>query len=183
MANIPGASSSMRMMGLEGVVEALRALPTELSGRNGGPVRGALWAATKLIRDAARDNAPVGEKTPMPGNLRRQIYAYRDRNPRARGGAAERYIVSVRKRKRGKRSRKHEKFGAPAARNVVNIIGGDAYYWMFVEFGTVKQPPQAFMRRAFETNKVRAVNEFTAQLRRSVDKAVQRAKNKGRGRR
>lgn len=176
------ASQHVTLGGLKEIVEALRNLPPEISGRGGGPLRGALFAATKLIRDAARANAPRGEGTPMPGNLRRQIYAYRDRNPRATTGAAERYIISVRKGRRGKRSRKHETYGQMMARSAANVIGGDAYYWFFVEFGTVKQPAQAFMRRAFETNKVAAVNKFTSELQRAMVKVVSRLRTGPRGR-
>ena len=176
------ASQHISLDGLKEVVEALRKLPPELGSRGGGPIRGALFAATKIIRDAARENAPRGEGTPMPGNLKRQIYAYRDRNPRGTTGAAERYIISVRKGRRGRRSRKHEAYGQMMARSAANVIGGDAYYWFFVEFGTVKQPAQAFMRRAFETNKVAAVNTFTTELQRAITKVVARLRTGPRGR-
>lgn len=177
------ASGQIRLDGLKETVLALRELPMEIGGKNGGPLRGALFAATKIIRDGARANAPRGEETPMPGNLKRQIYAYRDRNPRGSTGAAERYIISVRKGRRGSRSRKHEQFGQPAARSSVNVVAGDAYYWFFVEFGTVKQGAQSFMRRAFEENKESAVLRFTTELRRGVTQAVQRLQNKHRTRR
>jgi HK97 gp10 family phage protein len=153
--------------GLEGVALALRRLPIVIGSRGGGPVRGALFAAAKIIRDDARAKAPVGKGTPMPGNLRRQIYAYRARDPQ-RSGVTERYTIGVRGTGPRKRDRKREPFGQLTPRNEANVIGGNAYYWRFVEFGTVKQPPQAFMRRAFEENKTRAVNKFTEEMRKVV---------------
>lgn len=172
------ASSHVTISGLAEIVSALRALPPELGSKGGGPIRGALFAATKIIRDAARDNAPRGEGTPSPGNLKRQIYAYRDRNPRGSTGAAERYVISVRKGRRGRRSRKHENYGQPASRSSINVIAGDAYYWFFVEFGTVHQPAQSYMRRAFEENKERAVVRFTAELQRGVNRAIAKLRTK-----
>lgn len=156
---------------LDTVVRRLRALPRALSGVKGGPVRGALFAATKVIRDEARQRAPVGTGTPLPGNLRRQIFAYRDRNPRATG-AAERYIISVRTGRR-RTNKVLRAFGAPSVQSAIRVIGGDAFYWRFVEFGTVKQPAQSFMRNALETQKRHAVAVFTHELKRGVDRAVQ----------
>jgi HK97 gp10 family phage protein len=163
---------SMRITGLDSTAKRLRMLPLALASTRGGPVRGALFAATKLIRDEARKLAPVGKGTPLPGNLRRQIYAYRDRNPRS-NGAVERYIISARTGRR-KTTRRLRAFGAVGPQNKVKVIGGDAFYWRFVEFGTVKQKPQAFMRRAFEGHKVQAVRIFTVQLNRGIDRAVEK---------
>lgn len=159
------------VQGLDTIVRRLRALPRALSGAKGGPVRGALFAATKLIRDEARRLAPVGTGTPLPGNLRRQIFAFRDRNPGA-SGAAEKYIISVRTGRR-RTNKVLRSFGAPGVQSAIRIIGGDAFYWRFVEFGTAKQPAQSFMRNALETQKRQAVVIFTNELRKGVDRAVQ----------
>jgi HK97 gp10 family phage protein len=157
--------------GLGTCVKRLRALPRALSGAKGGPIRGALFAATKTIRDEARRLAPVGTGTPLPGNLRRQIFAYRDRNPRA-SGAAERYIISIRTGRR-RTNKVLRQFGAPSVQSAIRAIGGDAFYWRFVEFGTVKQPAQSFMRNAFETQKRTAIAVFTHEFSRGLDRAVQ----------
>lgn len=161
--------------GLHGCAEALRALPKEISGKNGGPLRGATFSMAKIIRDAARTNAPRGVGTPMPGNLKRQIFAYRDRNPKASTGANERYIIDVRTGKRGKRKKTRQPYGEQNPRSPVNVIGGDAYYWFFVEFGTRLQPPQRFMTRAFEENKVLATEAFAKSLQAGIPAAIKRA--------
>lgn len=155
-------------------VRALKALPRELSGSRGGPVRAALAGGARLIRDQARENTPVGVGTPAPGNMRRQIFMYRDRNPQALG-LADHYIVTVRS---GRRGRKRLRLGG-TGRSALSVIGGDAYYWFMVEFGTSKQPAQRPLTRAFEAKKQAAVNEFSRILARGVAAAEARARKAG----
>jgi HK97 gp10 family phage protein len=155
--------------GLDKTVAALRALPVAISGKNGGPLRGALFAATRLIRDEAIARAPIGKSTVKPGNLRRNIFAYRDPNPRASTGAAERFIISVRTGRKGTR-----RFRVGGGTRV--LTGGDAWYWFWVEFGTSKMPARPFMRPAFESQKRRALIVFGRELRVGVQKAVARVK-------
>lgn len=155
------ATSYVRMKGLDTTLAKLRALPAALSGDKGGPVRAALFKAGSIIKKQAISNAPIGKGTPMPGLLRRSIYMYRDRNPK-RFGANERYYIAV----RGNRKKGVGKlFGVRTAL---------AYYWHFVEFGTVKQRPQRYLTRAFNANAQRAVTEFENELRRTVGGAVRK---------
>jgi HK97 gp10 family phage protein len=144
-------------------------LPKQLAGKNGGPVRGALFAAGRIIRDEAINLAPIGKGTPNPGNLRKQIFIYRDRNPRASTGAVERYLISVRTGRKVKR--RFQVSGGTRA-----LTGGDAWYWFWVEFGTSKQKAQPFMRPAFESQKRRALATFIRELRTGVRKIAARAK-------
>ena len=74
----------------------------------------------------------------------------------------EEYIVSVRQ---GKTSDvKRAKAGkAP--------MGRDAFYARFVEFGTVKTPPQPFMRPALEDNITPATEAMKTRLRARLKKA------------
>ncbi|MCB1567827.1 MAG: HK97 gp10 family phage protein [Xanthomonadales bacterium] len=156
--------------GLEKTVKALRSLPAELGSKGGGPIRGALFAAGRLIRDDAQSRAPIGNGTPKPGNLRANIFLYRDRNPQS-SGAAEHYIIGVRTGRKLSRKRKFKFSGGLRV-----LTGGDAWYWFWVEFGTKKQPAQPFMRPAFEANKRRAVVVFGRELRKMVSKAAARAR-------
>lgn len=166
----------LKIEGLTGMAQALRELPVAIGSKGGGPVRGALFVAARLIRDEARMRAPRGVGTPAPGNLKKQIFVHRDRNPKASTGATERYLVAVRS---GKRTRKKLILhGAASPRSGLAAISGDAFYWHFVEFGTVKQPAQSYMRNAFEAQKVPAVNKFTLELRKGVTRAVNRMKKK-----
>lgn len=158
----------MRMTGLNESVKALRLLPRELSGNRGGPVRAGLMAAGVVIRDQARANAPIGKGTPNPGNLREQIFLYRDRNPQAKG-MTEHYVLSVRTGRRGLMRLK-----VPGSTRA--LTGGDAYYWFWVEFGTSRQPGQKFMTNAFETKKTEAVRRFETVFVRGIALAEARAR-------
>lgn len=172
------ASQTVRLTGLDACVRALLMLPPAIGSKGGGPVRGSLYAAGKVIRDAARANTPTGDGTPLPGNMKRQVYIHRDRNPKKNGGATERYHIGVRGKSPRKRSTKNENFGQMLPRNVVNVIGGNAYYWRFVEFGTALQPPQAPLRRAFEENKARALDVFVSEMKKSVVRVAETVSKK-----
>lgn len=154
--------------GLDQAVKALQLMPRELSGDRGGPVRAGLFAAGKVLRDNARAAAPVGKGTPNPGNLRKQIFLYRDRNPRAIG-AAEHYVLSVRT---GRKGLSRLKLGAA----IRTLTGGDAYYWHFVEFGTSKQAPRPFLRSTFEARKMEALAAFNRTFLAGVSRAEERAR-------
>lgn len=163
----------VRVEGLAEVTAALRALPPELASNRGGPIRRSLARAAALIRDDAARRAPR-----RTGNLAIQVYMFRDRNPRASTGAAERYIIGVRsgQGQRTYRVRTRGKFAGRSQRR----FSRDAYYWRFVEFGTEKMTARPFLRPAFEANKEAAVTEFVDAMRTSVENATARARAKGR---
>jgi HK97 gp10 family phage protein len=154
----------MKIWGLEQTIKNLRALPRELGSKGGGPVRRALAKATQIIRDDAERRAPF-----LTGNLKQNVYMYRDRNPQA-SGATERYLVMVRAKKR--------KYGDTTLNRRLRRVGksyntrGDAFYWWFLEFGTSKMPAQPYMRPAFETNKHAAVDLFGRSLFEDVQRLV-----------
>ncbi len=166
----------VKIEGLNETVAALRALPAQFASKNGGPIKRALYKAALIIKLDAIARAPKAT-----GNLAANIYIYRDRNPRA-SGANEKFYVGVRK-KRAKyaRTRLNTRLGR-VGKNY--SIGGDAYYWHFLEFGTKdefgteKMSPKPFLRPAFESNKSNALNTFSQEFRRGVDAAVKRARRK-----
>ena len=45
---------------------------------------------------------------------------------------------------------------------------GGAWYWHFLEFGTAKQPPQPYMRPAFEAKKVEAAQDFSKLVQKAL---------------
>lgn len=161
-------ANHLTINGLAPTIQNLRSLPADIGGKGGGPLRGALFAATRIIRDEAVTLAPIGTGTPNPGNLRRNIFIYRDRNPRGSTGAAERYIISVRTGRKGLKRFK-------VSGSLRALTGGDAWYWFWVEFGTSKQPAKPFMRPAFESMKRRALIVFGRELRIGVSKVAKRA--------
>lgn len=149
---------------------ALRALPREVASKNGGPLRGAMFAGGKTIKAEIVKNVPVGQGTPNPGNLRRQVFLARDRDPAAIG-MTEHYFISVRV---GRRGLSRLKLGSA----IRALTGNDAWYWIFLEFGTVKQPAQAPLRRGFESAKGRALEVIRRELQVGIPRAAERARRK-----
>jgi len=139
-------ANQVKVHGLLETVARLKNLPTALSGKNGGPVRKALFQAAKIIEVDAKLRAPVDPKTEtdIPSAIRK----VRDRNPRAYPGRpTEVYHIGV------YASKKHK-----------------ARHWHFLEFGTVKQAAQPYLRPAFENKKEEAVKVFAAILKKDVDR-------------
>ena len=147
--------ASVSVGGLSELRNTLLSLGSEIASKNGGPVRSALAKGARKVRNVARAIAGSSSDT---GRLQRAIFASRDKNPGAEG-LTESYAVGV---KNGK-SREDQK---------------GAYYWRFVEFGTVKQNKQPFLRPAFEQSKTTFTEDFTTDLRKAITSAVKRyAKN------
>jgi HK97 gp10 family phage protein len=163
-----------RIEGLDEIVATLRALPAELVGKGGGPIREALFACAKVIRDDARARAPVDDDG-FGKHMRDQIIMKRDRDPRGNGGAAERYIVTVKYREKRFANTRANRRAGRLGQKYRNY--GDFYYWKFVEFGTSKMPPRSFMRAAFEANKDALVNIAREKLAAGVARIVKKMKS------
>ena len=140
-----------RIAGLSDLAAALRELPLRI-GRN--VLRRAVSSAAAVIRDEARQRAPV-----LTGEMKRDIQIKRER---VRTDVIALYSVFVRA---GKKSRL-----AGKGRNVDK----DSYYWRFVEFGTSKMAAHPFMRPAFETKKMAAVEAIKASLTEGIPREVQK---------
>lgn len=148
-------------------MDALQALPREVAGKNGGPVRVALAKGAKRIRDRARQMAPV-----RTGALRNNIIMIRDRSPQ-RSGGNERYLVGVRggakaKYADTKRNRRQGRVGAEYNKS------SETYYWRFIEFGTVKMSPKPFLRPAFEQEAQGVLDGMGDDLRKAIAAAAKR---------
>lgn len=151
----------VKITGLDQTIRALARLPEKLGGKQGGPMRGALFAAASMMKKQVRANTPIGKGTPMPGLLRNSVYVYRRRRP-MRG--TEHYLVAMRSNRKKGLGRK---FGSMTA---------GAYYWHFVEFGTVKMSARNYMLRAFLSSGRQAVEVFSRELIKGVDSAVKKAR-------
>lgn len=167
----------VKLTGLDQTVAALRQLPAELASTKGGPIRYALAGAAQVIKEEIQARAPV-----LTGNLKVNVYMYRDRNPRSRG-ATERYTVGIRVgRRRGSRNRLNERLRRVGRRFAAR---GNAWYWWLLEFGFThvggKRVQVKFARPAFEDKKYAAVSAFSSRLAISVDRAVQLARQRAGG--
>lgn len=136
--------------GLTELSAALHELPLRI-GRN--VLRRAVSSAAAVIRDEARQRAPV-----LTGEMRRDIQIKRER---ASTDLRAMYSVFVRA---GKKSRL-----AGKGRDVDK----DSYYWRFVEFGTSKMAAHPFMRPAFESKKMAAVDAMKSSLAESIPREVE----------
>lgn len=154
-------ATQIRVEGLSELSRRLKELPDAIAGKGGGPLRYAIFQAAKVIKAQAIANAPVDT-----GKLKANIVTARQRkNPKGREG----YFIEVR------RKRKHY------ARTRANVRKGkvgktyeqrDAYYGMFIEFGTERMPARPFMRPAFESKKEEAAMTFRTAFARGIEMAV-----------
>jgi HK97 gp10 family phage protein len=150
--------TTVNVEGLDGLLDRLKALPKEVSGKNGGPAKKALISGSKIIRDEARRRAPK-----ETGLLSSNIIHYR---AKLSSGKAE--LIKI-----GVRSKKHT-----YANTRLNVrrgrVGetyesrGNAFYWYFFEFGTEKMQARPFLRPAFESKKDEALEEIAKNLRKQI---------------
>ena len=112
--------------------------------------RSATNAAAQVVKKAAIEKAPKAT-----GNVAKNVVVRRIRPERQ--DATETYVVTVRS---GKGTKKQREAGY-----------ADAYYWRFLEFGTVKMPAQPFIRPAFDQSKTQAVEAMKRVLQARITRA------------
>ena len=158
----------IKVEGLAELAKALKALPAEIAGKNGGPLRRAIGRAAVVIRDDARRRAPVDT-----GNLRDNIIAVRKRkSPQGTEG----YFVEVRRKRRKYANTRANRRKGRVGKTYENL--GEAYYGMFVELGTAKMPAQPFLRPAFESKKTEAVETFRVELAKGIEQAAKKVRGR-----
>lgn len=139
------------VQGLDKLLRTMQELPEELREK---PLQKSLRVGTNVIRDKARSNAPVAT-----GKLARNVMSGRIPVKDLPANMEDGYKVFVRRSFKKKESDPN-----------------NAWYWHFVEFGTVRMPAQPFLRPAFESEKNKALQTFANTFRLEVPKAVQKAK-------
>lgn len=162
------ARESVRIEGLDGVLNVLRELPAEIVSKAGGPVKFGLKAAAELLRDEAKRNVRAIIDTPNQGGddkstglLLLSIVAGRSKPPQGKNGEA--YVVRVRRNQKYPGNRQNE------AGNVTAVQVG-----RLLEYGSENRPPMPWMRPAFDARKNEALQVFSAELRRRTEAAVKR---------
>ena len=133
------AKETVQITGLKELDRKVREL-TEATGKNF--LSPALRKAANVIRDKARDLAPRGNDDEV--KTYEQIKVRRDPDPMAKGANEIMYVK-------------------PFATKRFPV-----YYWRFVEFGTVKQPAQRFLTRAYDADKLKSVKVFKEALAKAV---------------
>jgi HK97 gp10 family phage protein len=151
---------TIHVQGLDQLARALKELPQRVAR---GGLRAAVYAGAKVIRDEARLKSPVaiaslGANQPPPGTLKRSVIM--KQIPERSDNVKQTFYVTVR---HGKKYRKQGKKGT---------LSQDAWYWRFVEFGTVKMAARPFLRPAFENKKRQAVDTIKDRLSERIEQAV-----------
>jgi len=163
--------TTVQVEGLGELLKRLEALPREISGKNGGPVRRALGRAARLVRDEVKKNAPK-----RTGRLEANIIAARVRDDRP-PGVSERFVVSVRGRRARYANNRDNRRAGRAGKSYQK--DGEAFYWKFLEFGTQKRAATPFIQPSFAASAQAALDEFSRALGRDLDKIVRKLNPQG----
>jgi HK97 gp10 family phage protein len=181
MADSQPLSVEIQLVGLDDVIARLYALPTALAR---GPIRKALFAPAKKMRDDVQNAAPVWKgnrfgpnDVSVPGLLKKSIGVFRDRRPE--NPMSEVYYIGTRRLTRtyaNTTSNRRKKRVGKKYR-----IEGAGYYVKFVEFGTNTtglgrpgQKAQRFFTHVYESEKESAVTLFTDTLAPELDATVRK---------
>ena len=158
---------TVRVEGLAQLQRALFALPLALRGR---PLNSAVLAGARVIQQKAKDHARLIHRT---GTLEKNIVTARSRRGTTLGRAE--YAVLVRRVKRAyagtRKNRRLHRVGKKY------YTYGDAFYWRYLEFGTVKMRPRPLLRAAFEAEKKRAVEVIKARLAQAIDEQARKLRS------
>ncbi len=133
-------SVTMQISGLKELADRLREIGPDIE-RNA--LRSGVSAAAVLIRNQAKATNPDDT-----GRTDRALYAKFIREKSGPNQAT--YYVGVRS---GSKERRKDR---------------DAWYWRLVEFGTVKMPARPFMRPAFESKKMQAVEAIKERIQKRI---------------
>jgi len=160
---------TVKLTGVNGVLETLKSLPPEVVSKRGGPVKAALRAGARVIlKEAALNLAHSTENLTDDGKqstglLLKSLIASRGRPPPGVNG--ERYLVRVKRR--------------------AYIRNGERVTTLqtarFLEYGTSKQPAEPWLRPAFNAKAEQAINTTTAELVKGIDRVVAKLARQNRG--
>lgn len=130
-------ATSMRLEGAKELQDLLLRLPARVQKN---AVNQAMRAGGAIVRDAAKADAPVGKR-----KGRKRFYVSRKTGKRVQAndyGALKKNI-------------RVQKVRGTDGRYVVT--DGSAFWGMFYEFGTKRQPPRPFLRPAFDRVREKAL--------------------------
>jgi len=158
--------TTVRVEGLEEVVRTLRALPKELVGKRGGPVRMALRSGARVIMEDMKARLRqiiaepnVGGRNVSTGLLEKNIQINRGRLRAGTNGEA--VIIRVRVKAYPKEST-DEKTVTTA--QVARLL----------EYGTAMREQMPFIRPAFDAQKQAALDTFVADMQKRLPKLVRK---------
>ena len=162
---------TVKIEGLDAVMKAMESLPSQIAGKNGGPMLKALRRIGARVATDAKSRVLVDT-----GTLRDNIIT--SRIPKKRRQEGEDGVeVTVRYKAKGyKDNARNRRLGR---------VGGDyknygpLFYAKFLEFGTSKFQAHPFLTTAFEANKAAMPEMFKSEMARAIGEAVERLARKG----
>lgn len=160
--------------GIDGVIETLERLPPEVVSKRGGPVLGAVRKGMNVITKQARVNFRRAVAFPGLTGIT-ETTGFTEKNIIARrakmiaGEKGERMVVTI-------RSKTHPSGKTYRDRPVKT---NDVAY--FMEVGSSTQPSIPWMRPAYYMKREEAVNVTITELKKRVDKIVQKLAAQNRG--
>lgn len=183
--------------GLKEFEANLKILREEFGVKTGGVINRALMAGAQAIKNEAIRLAPVLQDAPatrkafnarakhlaghalsseanrrISGNLKFNIVAHYVKRQPLTVWVRVRTKTYIFAQKRAGRVRKYRSgwVAAPGGTDPSNLVGNPNYWWL-VEFGRRDgKGKRPFLRPAFESKKVEALNIFKANMRKQVDK-------------
>jgi HK97 gp10 family phage protein len=160
--------ATVRLTGLDGVLQTLKSLPPEVVSKRGGPVKSALRKGALVILREAKLNLAhsteslTGDDT-STGLLQKSLIASRGKPPSGTNG--ERYLVRIKKRSY-KRNGK-----TVTTQQTAN----------FLEYGTEKQRAEPWLRPAFNAKAQQAISTVETELLKGIDRVVKKLASQNRG--
>jgi HK97 gp10 family phage protein len=159
-----------KIEGLNGVLETLKQLPPEVVSKNGGPVRSALRKGALIILAQAKTNlqnvtrAADADKQYSTGHLLANLVAQRAKPPSGMNGEAYRIRV------RSKRA---------YARKGIPVTAWKTGYSL--EYGTVKQKAEPWLRPAAESRYQEAMQTIKSELIKGIDRVQKKLARENKG--
>nr|UJL11740.1 HK97 gp10 family phage protein [Escherichia coli] len=142
--------------GFSGLEDISRDLQLLSGAENNRVLREATRAGANVLKEEVVSRAPVRR-----GKLRRNVV-----------------VLSRRSRDGGMESGVHIRGVNPDTGNSDNTMKADnprnAFYWRFVEMGTVNMPPHPFVRPAFDVRSEQAAQVAIARMNRAIDEVLRR---------
>lgn len=143
----------LKVTGLDNVLSALHSLPPEIVSKRGGPVKTALRKAALVLRKEVAKNLIENVSDEATGLLASSLIATRGKMPAGERG--EKYVVRF----------KRLKYRRSSCEEVTTRKSGH-----LLEYGSVKQRPQPYIRPAAKTKAQEAVNVFSKEINKAIEK-------------
>jgi HK97 gp10 family phage protein len=157
--------STIKVEGLEALGKRLQTLSNDVAKK---AARAATQAAATIVRKGAQRNIKALGLVDT-GNMMAAVGVQRSKRTRL----TSEHRVGV---KSGRGSRGGDLIGGRtedvrAAKAGTGKLGVDAYYWRFLELGTVKRGATPFLGPALADNQVEAIEAMKRKLKERIDKA------------